>query len=111
MGNSKKSAKSWERIISAYDKSNLGKSDFCNENNLKPSIFYYWCNKLRPDLKSPEYTARSSSNPFLPVKTSSKNESFNITLENGLAIKFSSLPEPSWIAKLITSVENLNDQH
>ena len=109
----KKSPSSWEKIIQAFEQSNLGKAEFCNKQKLSVSQFYYWCNKLRPDLKSEVHIARANvrESSFLPIKTTTKNETFSIKVNNGIEIKFDSTPEPIWIAKLINSVGEQNDQH
>ena len=106
------STKSWLKIIHSYENSNLGKAEFCKKQNLRPNQFYYWCNKLRPDLKSEQHVATAKGEVFLPIKTSSKTEgSFSIKINNGIEIKFDSPPEPHWIARLLSSVGELNDQH
>ena len=108
---STKSPGSWKKIIKIYEQSNLEKSDFCKKHKLAASQFYYWCNKLRPDLKSQMHVSRSKESAFLPIKTTQKEKSFSIILSNGLKVKFDFLPEPSWIANLISSVGELHDQH
>ena len=104
-----KSLKSWEKIIFAFEKSNLGKSKFCKMNNLNLNHFYYWCNKLRPDLKSKAHISRPNYSLFLPAKTKNNDNSFCITLKKGQNVRFSSLPEPLWMAKFVKSFGNLND--
>ena len=111
MSKAKRSPSSWEKIIKHYEQSNLGKAEFCNKQNLRPSLFYYWCSKLRPDLKSKINVSRAKESLFLPIKTTKKEKSFSISLRNGIEIKFDSLSDPLWIAKLLKSVGELNDQH
>jgi hypothetical protein len=106
-----KSSEFWKRMINVYSESNLSKANFCNENKLHKEQFYYWCNKLRPDLKTLPNTNKSNSSLFLPVKTSQKEKIFSIILTNGMKISFDSLPDPSWIASLIISVDNLYVKH
>jgi hypothetical protein len=107
----KKSSTSWEKIIRVYEQSNLGKAEFCHKQKISAGQFYYWCNKLRPDLKSEIHATREKESSFLPIKTIKKEETFTIKINNGFEIKFDSLPEATWIAKLLNSVEKLNDQH
>ena len=112
MFKSKKSSDSWRKIIQTYEQSNLSKSKFCFENKLQVTQFYYWCNKLRPDLKGDVNIDESKHLAFLPVKTSiEKNKSFSVNLKNGLKISFDSTPEASWVANLINSIDNFHDQY
>jgi len=106
------SKKSWQKIINSYQQSGLTKADFCKKQNLRPNQFYYWCNKFRPDLKSQQHVANAKNESFLPIKTSSiKEKSFSIKINDGVEIRFDTIPEPIWIAKLLNSVGELNDQH
>ena len=108
----KKSPASWEKIIKVYEQSNLGKAEFCYKQKISAGQFYYWCNKLRPDLKSEQHVTVGKGESFLPVKTSKKyEESFSIKINNGIEIKFASFPEPLWIAQVLSSVGEANDQH
>ena len=103
-------AKTWKKIIGLFEKGNLNKVQFCKKNGINLNHFYYWCNKLRPDLKSPIH-ADKSKNSFIPITTNTKNESFTITLGDGPTINFSSMPEPSWIASLVLALGCLNDKY
>lgn len=108
----KKSPASWEKIIKIYEQSNLGKAEFCYKQKISAGQFYYWCNKLRPDLKSEQHVTVGKGESFLPIRTSEKKEKqFSIKINNGIEIKFDSPPEPLWIAQLLNSVERLNDKH
>jgi hypothetical protein len=105
-----KSTGSWTKVIKAYQKSGLSKSKYCSQNNIKVSQFFYWCNKLYPDLKSIEHSARAKKNDFLPVLSAVK-PSLAIELSNGLKVKFESIPEPIWLSKLLSSIGQINDQY
>ena len=113
MHKSGKSPEFWKKIVKTYAESNLSKSDFCYENKIHKGQFYYWCTKLRPDLKAKPGPATINSNDslFLPVKTIQKEKIFSLTLPNGMKISFDSLPDPSWIANLIISVDNMHVKH
>lgn len=111
MHKSGKSSGCWKKIIKTYAESNLSKSDFCNENKIHKGQFYYWCTKLRPDLKTKPGISKLNSSLFLPVKTNNKEKFFSLTLSNGIKISFDSLPDPSWIANLIISVDNMHVKH
>ncbi len=106
-----KSSEFWKKMIKTYAESNLSKSDFCNENKIHKGQFYYWCTKLRPDLKAKSGMSKPNHSLFLPVKTSQKEKIFSLTLTNGSKISFDSLPDPSWIANLIISVDNMHVKH
>lgn len=109
----KQSVKSWEKIILKYEESNLCKSDFCKELKISTEQFYYWCNKLRPDLKSEKHllSALPKKSDFLPIKTTIKNEGFSIKINSNMVIKFDELPEPNWMANLINSIGKQYDQY
>ena len=104
----KKSESSWKKIINAYENSNLPKAEFCRKSKVSVHQFYYWCSKLRPDLNN-DHPSASGSSDFLPVK-SSANTAFSITLSNEMAIRFDRTPEPSWVAKLLNTMERPNDK-
>ncbi len=106
-----KSPEFWKKIIKTFAESNLSKADFCNENKLHKGQFYYWCTKLRPDLKAKPGITKSDNTLFLPIKTSQKEKMFSLILPNGMKISFDSLPDPSWIANLIISVDNMHVKH
>jgi len=104
-----KSPAFWQKIIGVYEKSNLSKTEFCKEYNLPISRFYYWCGKLRPNLKSENHVNVSRKSSFLPIKTTSIEKSFCLTLSGGMEVHFDPLPEPTWLAKLIKSLGELHD--
>ena len=81
------SEKSWQKIINSYEQSSLSKSDFCKENKIQVNQFYYWCNKLRPDLKSELHVKNSSTScgSFIPIKQN--NKGFTVQI-NGIRLEF-----------------------
>lgn len=108
MESPEKALKSWTSIINSYEQSQLSKSKFCKQNKLRPSQFYYWCNKIRPDLKSELHSQRASKDSFIPIKSS--DAKFCVYLD-GIKLEFEKIPEVIWLAKLFKSVGELNDQH
>lgn len=106
MNNSKKSSDSWTKTILAYENSNLTKAEFCNKNNIPTNKFYYWCNKLRPDLKYDINIETSESSSFLPIKSSNfiENQEISIYFNNGTRVKFDKIPSSKWVADLISSM-------
>ena len=98
-----KSPQFWRKIIEGYESSGLSKADYCKSQKISKNKFYYWCAKLRPDLKSPKHTHQVSESSFIPIK-STRSEVFTIILSSGLELKFDKLPDPNWIANLINSV-------
>lgn len=107
MQQSLKSKKSWLKIIESYEQSNLGKAEFCKENKLRVNQFYYWCNKLRPDLKSELHQIRMKGSSFIPIKQPESNFKFNL---NGVELSFAECPNPSWFAQLLKSMDS-HGQH
>ena len=107
-----KSNNFWKKMISNYEQSNLKKAEFCKQNRLVVSQFYYWCSKLRPDLNIPNNSIRNTSENslFLPVKKDRNEKGFQIIL-NDTKLSFDSLPEPSWLASLLKSMGESNVIH
>ena len=106
MKNIERSPEKWLEIFKVYEKSNLGKAEFCKINDLSTPKFYYWCKKLRPDLKSEQHVERSSKTDFISIKATKANEVFSILIKDHMKIKFDSIPEPIWIAKLFTCIND-----
>ena len=101
--------KSWEKIIKAFANSNLSKRDFCNSKDIPKNKFYYWCNKIRPDLKSELHNTRGADSPFLPVKTKKIEKPLSVTINSKINLSFESLPDPAWLASLIINSGTIDD--
>jgi len=111
MPRSSRSSKSWNKIIDSYESSGMSKTKFCQSKNIPRPQFLYWCNKLRPNLKSQTHVKRAysvSGTPFLPVIRTTQAH-FSITLGNGVKVSFDSAPEPKWLAELISSFGSSHD--
>jgi len=92
----------WKKFINEYERSGLSKSQFCKSKKLKNHQFYYWCSKLRPDLNISQ--TPTSDKVFIPLKDEVK-KSIKIELGGGTKLTFDHIPDPSWFAKLIKSME------
>lgn len=113
MYKNQKSPSSWSKIVDDYSSSGLGKAEYCKLNKLNVNQFYYWCAKLRPDLKSLQFSSNTSSSDFVAVKTpvATKQVSFSIKLSTGLEINFDTLPDTTWMANFITTLVSAHEKH
>ena len=106
MDSKKVSQDYWKRLIETYSKSGLSKIEFCRRQQINVEKFYYWCNKLRPDLNMANSQSTSSANKesaehlFLPIKRSEPSN-IKIKLQNGVELEFVSAPDSTWMANLI----------
>lgn len=107
----------WKRIFNEYQNSNLKAGDFCRLKRITNSKFYYWRIKLNY-----QQTHRSQKNNldinlstkkniskknFISITEKAPTKEQIISLKiSGHEISFSSLPDPTWIAKLILEVGN-----
>ncbi len=97
-------AQKFQEIYSEYLESGLGVKDFCNNEGMRPSKFFYWQNKLKdqlppkkgfvPLLIGREYntsnmpvTAKSTSLPSEPILQEQLESSFEISYPNGVSLK------------------------
>lgn len=103
----------WKKVAEKYEHANLSKAEFCKQNKLPLKAFYYWCNKLRPDLKLQNNIAIDvdKNSLFLPVKKENCRKNIDIIFNGSTKLSFNSLPEPAWIANLLKSMDIQNVQH
>ncbi len=99
----------WGRLVNLYAQSGLSKADFCRQQKISVVRFYYWCNLLRPELKSipQESTSikdKSNEDLFLPIKTPLKTSNVRIKLQNGIELEFLSTPDSTWMATFICNL-------
>lgn len=87
MNQTQSKQEAYAQLINSCKKSNLSVSDFCQQNDIRPSTFYYWQKKLRNNSmpKSKQY------NHFVPVKIKSPDTQNNlITNHSSVSIKLPS---------------------
>lgn len=106
-----KSSKFWNKVIEGYESSGLSKAEYCKNQKLPANKFYYWCIKLRPDLKSSPLGNQSSKSEFIPFKATKVESPFTIIFNSGPELKFNSLPDPVWIANLISFAANVDAEY
>ena len=93
----------WKKHLKDYQKSNLSVTQFCRERGFTTSRFYYW-RKIFQE----QATNTTEDSLFIPINESKKNQDISITLANGIKLKFSSVPDSSWLAQLITDIGSLD---
>jgi hypothetical protein len=114
------SARQFLSIYTDFLDSNLSVRDFCANQHMKESKFFYWQNKLKSQLPprrgfvpvvfGNEPQARPSQVPA-PVQNRSKNlsnpvarnhgVSCEISYPNGVCMKLSGLPDPELLRSLL----------
>ncbi len=81
-GRVRRSEGEWREIISRYEQSGLSGRDFCRNEQIRPSSFWRWRQKL---------AAAVGANQFIPVTTASPEPSSSwtllITLPNGCQLR------------------------
>jgi len=113
MSRNSRSREQWERIINLYAQSGQTKADFCRQQKISVLRFYYWCNLLRPDVKSffqesNTVLKKHDEDFFIPIKTPPTTSNVRIKLQNGIELEFLSMPDSTWMATFIC---NLGCQH
>ena len=113
MFKNQKSPSSWSKIVNDYESSGLGKAEFCKLNKVNVNQFYYWCAKLRPDLKTLQFSNSNSKSDFISIKEPivSAPASFSMKLSSGLELHFDNLPDTTWVANLISTLASSHEKH
>ena len=65
----------WVAIISEHNASGLGIRDWCRQNNVKETSYYYWLKKIRHSIvESIDQDDRNGEVSFVPMLSQPKNE-------------------------------------
>lgn len=95
----------WINHIKNHQQSNLTQAEYCKQHNINNKSFSSQKSQLSKNI------INQTESLFLPLQTAKKNNSFSIKINNGMEIKFDSIPEPIWIAKLLNSIDESHDQY
>ena len=81
-------------IIEKWEVSGLTKKEFCKQQDLAPSVFYYWYKK---------YKSAGSAGGFIPIKikNSIQESHLEILYPNGVKLKLSTDISPSLLRQYI----------
>jgi hypothetical protein len=81
-------------IIEKWEASGLTKQEFCKQQGIAPSVFYYWYKK---------YKTQDNPTGFVPIKikTTTKADQLEIHYTNGVKLKLSSDVSPSLLRQYI----------
>lgn len=81
-------------IIEKWEDSGLTKKEFCKQQGMAPSVFYYWYNK---------YKTQDTPAGFVPIKikNTTKADQLEIHYPNGVKLKLSSDISPSLLRQYI----------
>ena len=87
----------WVAIISEHNASGLGIRDWCRQNNVNETSYYYWLKKIRHSIvESIDQDDRNSEVSFVPMLSQPKtNELSNLNND-----KMSSIAQPEVVIKL-----------
>lgn len=77
--------------ISACKESGSTVEVYCRDNQLKPSVYYYWRKKLQPAV----------SGKFISITPRLSTAPMSITFINGNRINFETLPPVDYVKQLI----------
>ncbi|MEO7486985.1 MAG: hypothetical protein ABIU77_07775, partial [Ferruginibacter sp.] len=69
---------------------------YCKEQNLKPSVYYYWRKKLLEDPKT------NTTGSFIQVQPVSQSGSVEIIFTNGVKIHFDNLVPAAYLKQLVS---------
>lgn len=87
-------------LIEKSNQSNVSKKQFCQQEGIPLSVFYYWQKKYKQASQAPD-------KGFLPVEISSKPQaqgSIEITFPNGVILRLEGGSDLEMIRSLITSI-------
>ena len=93
----------WHNHIKAFLTSGLIQADYCRKHGLNSKTF---------SVRKHQYlklNKKQSADSFVPLNSS--NKEISIKLGNGIVLNFDQTTDPTWIAKLISSVEINYAQH
>ena len=89
-----------QALIEKFDQSNVSKKQFCHQEGIPLSVFYYWQKKFKQ-------TGQSSGIGFLPVEVNHKTNtqsSIEISFPNGVVMRLEAGCDMEMIRSLITSI-------
>ena len=87
-------------LIEKSNQSNVSKKQFCQQEGIPLSVFYYWQKKYKQATQAPD-------KGFLPVEISSKPQaqgSIEITFPNGVILRLKGGSDIDMIRSLVTSI-------
>lgn len=87
-------------LIEKSNQCNVSKKQFCQQEGIPLSVFYYWQKKYKQASQAPD-------KGFLPVGISSKPQargSIEITFPNGVILRLEEENDLEMICSLITSI-------
>ena len=81
-------------IIEKWEFSGLSKKEFCEQQGIAPSVFYYWYKK---------YISQDNTGGFLPIKIKNTThiDQLEIHYPNGVKLKLSADVSPSLLRQYI----------
>ena len=80
--------------IEASKESGLAVEQYCKEQNLKPSVYYYWRKKLESD-------SQIHTGSFIELQPITTTSCVEIVFTNGVKIHFESLVPVHYLKQLI----------
>jgi len=91
-----------QALIEKFNQSNVNKKQFCRQEGIPLSVFYYWQKKHKKE-------NQSISKGFLPVEINSKppsqtHSTVEIAFPNGVIVRFEGGHDIETIRSLVTSV-------
>jgi hypothetical protein len=95
-----RSSQQMQALIEKFNKSNVSKKQFCRQEGIPLSVFYYWQKKFKQ-------TGQPSGEGFLPVEVNHKTSiqsSIEISFPNGVVMRLEAGCDIEMIRSLITSI-------
>jgi len=83
------------QYIAACQVSGVYVEQYCKEQHLKPSTYYYWCKKLVGDSKI-------DTGSFIQLQPVSQNSSVEIVFASGVKIHFGNLVSATYLKQLVS---------
>ena len=95
-----RSSQQMQVLIDKFNRSNVSKKQFCHQEGIPISVFYYWQKKFKQ-------TDQSSGKGFLPVEVNHKptiQSSVEISFPNGVVVRLEEDSDIEMIRSLISSI-------
>ncbi len=70
-------------VVEAWQHSGLSKKDFCEEQGIIKSVFFYWCRRYREEHELGGFVPLTTGSPF----SFNQNHSIEIQYPNGVVLK------------------------
>lgn len=104
----KSNIKSWDRIYRNWKKSGLTRTEYCSQNNLSKSTFYYWQKRIRLLDEKPNNSHKTMEMVKLPINLSgSKERCFTLEFPGDYKLQIPQGSSSQELKQIITDLKDI----